>query len=228
MRIDKYLAHNQFGSRNDVKKILKDKLVYVNDELVTKASYQVNLDKDIVTVNDEVIEYLEKFYVMINKPTGYICSHHSNLYPSVLELLPFDPDNTIMVGRLDVDTEGLLLITNDGQFSHRIAHGKKDISKTYFVKLRDDFNKKYIDIFKEGILMDESILKPAETEVLSNDTLLLTISEGKYHQVKRMMHYADNEVIYLKRMNIGKLQLDEHLELGAYRHLTDEEIAYFD
>ena len=227
MRIDKFLAHNGYGSRNDVKKLLKDKIVTINGEIVTKATVKVNLESDLVEVNMEAIHYEENVYYMINKPAGYICSHHSNLYPSVLDLIDTHRDDLIMVGRLDVDTEGLLLITNDGKFSHQVAHGKKDVTKTYYVELRDAFDQSYISDLETGIMLDDELLKPAKVELLDTHSLLLTISEGKYHQVKRMMHYAHNEVIYLFRTRIGDLELDGDLDGGEYRSLSEEEIELF-
>lgn len=228
MRIDKFLAHNGYGSRNDVKKLIKAKLVTVNGNVVSKSTYNVDLDRDVVEVDMEEVTYFEKVYIMLNKPAGYICSHTHDLYPSVLDLIDTSQDDLIMVGRLDADTEGLLLITNDGKFSHRVAHGKKDISKTYYVDLAEDFDESYIDVFESGIMLDEFLLKPAFTNVLSPRSILLTIAEGRYHQVKRMMKYANNEVVYLNRRQIGQLHIDEDLALGEYRHLTKEEIALFD
>lgn len=224
MRLDKFLAHNGYGSRNDVKKLLKEKVVTVNGNVITKGTLKLDVDHDIVKVDTEEIDYIGKVYYMMNKPAGYICSHYSNLYPSVIELIDTHREDLIMVGRLDVDTEGLLLITNDGQFSHQIAHGKKDIRKTYYVELRDEFNEAYIEDLEAGIMLDEDLLKPAKVEIIDKLSLYLTISEGKYHQVKRMMNYADNEVIYLQRVRIGNLDLDEGLELGDYRYLSDDEI----
>lgn len=224
MRLDKFLAHNGYGSRNDAKKIIKAKLVSINGEIVSKSTYKVNVDSDIVTVDNEEIHYFEKVYYMLNKPAGYISSHYSNLYPSVIELIDTVRDDLIMVGRLDVDTEGLLLITNDGKFSHNVIHGKKDVYKTYYVELRDIYDEAYTSDLEAGILMDEEILKPAFIEIISDKSLYLSIAEGKYHQVKRMMNYANNEVTYLKRIKIGNLDLDESLALGEYRDLTEAEI----
>lgn len=228
MRIDKFLAHNGFGSRNDVKKLLKDGHVLVNGEVVVKASMKIDVNKDIVIVDDEAISYQEKVYIMLNKPSGYICSHDARHYPSVLELIDDYYHDLIIVGRLDVDTEGLLLISNDGKLSHRVAHGKNDIYKKYYVELKDVFDQSYIEEFKAGIALSDAILKPAFIEMIDDKSLYISISEGRYHQVKRMMNYAQNEVIYLARIQIGDLILDENLELGEYRELTDEELLSLD
>ena len=164
---------------------------------------------------------------MLNKPAGYISSHDEGQYPSVLELIQDDRNDLIFVGRLDVDTEGLLLITNDGKFSHQVAHGKKEVYKQYYVELEKDFDQTFIAQLEVGIPMDETILKPAHIEIVNEKTILLSIAEGKYHQVKRMMHYCDNEVTYLKRLKIGDLKLDENLQVGDYRELSQSEINQF-
>lgn len=227
MRLDKFLSHTGFGSRKEVRLLIKKSLVKVNGEKVKDIGHILNLKSDIVTVGEEVVQYEEDVYIMINKPKDYICAHDAVEYPSVLDLLDESRSDLFFVGRLDADTEGLLIITNDGQFSHRIAHGKKDIKKQYYVELDHDFDKKFIGELEIGIPMDDTMLKPAKVEMVTSKALLLTISEGKYHQVKRMMHHCNNEVVYLKRVKIGPLNLDESLELGAYRSLTEEEISYF-
>ena len=228
MRLDKFLAHAGFGSRKEVKKLVKDKLVTCNETLVLNAAMHIDENHDEIAVDGEVIRYLGTVYYMLHKPAGYICSHDVGLYPSVLDLIDDYQADLIMVGRLDVDTEGLLLITNDGQFSHRIAHGKKEVPKKYYVSLAQPFDTRFIDALHQGITLDDEPLKPSKVEMIDDKTLYLSISEGKYHQVKKMMQYCENEVTYLKRVQIGDLPLDDDLELGAYRPLTDKEIALFD
>ena len=227
MRLDKYLAHNNFGTRKEVRNIIKDKRVKLNGVVITNAGEILNTAADIIMVDEVPINYVKNVYYMMNKPQNYECTHIQDMYPSILELLPQNHKDLFFVGRLDVDTEGLLLITNDGQFSHKIAHGNKDIYKTYYVRLEDSFNNKFIPELEQGIPLVGEILKPAKVEVVEDKGILLSIDEGKYHQVKRMMHYCDNEVTYLKRISIGKLILDESLELGEYRALTQEEIDLF-
>lgn len=227
MRLDKYLAHTGFGSRKEVRLLVKKKHVMVNDVIERDFSIILDLSKDKVSVDGQVIEYEEMVYIMMNKPKDYICEHNPVDYPSVLELIHEYRNDLIFVGRLDADTEGLLLITNDGHFSHRVAHGKKDTTKQYYVKLEKDFQTEFIKDLETGIMMDDALLKPAKVELVSEKEILLTISEGKYHQVKRMMHYCDNEVSYLKRMKISSLELDPTLDLGEYRSLTQEEIDIF-
>lgn len=227
MRIDKLLAHSGFGSRKEVKQIIKDQQVFINDKLVKTAKTLVDIENDQVRVNDEIIYYKENVYYMLNKPSGYVCSHDQNLYPSSLELInDFRPD-LIMVGRLDVDTEGLLIITSDGKFAHQISHGKKNVFKEYYVELKKPFDQNFIGQLEAGINLNDEPLKPAKVKLLDDKSLLLSIAEGKYHQVKRMMHYCDNEVLYLRREKIGDLVLDDNLSIGQYRELSQTEIDLF-
>lgn len=227
MRIDKLLAHSGFGSRKQVKQIIKDQQVFINDKLVKTAKTLVDIEKDQVRVNDEIIYYKKNVYYMLNKPSGYVCSHDQNLYPSSLELInDFRPD-LIMVGRLDVDTEGLLIITSDGKFAHQISHGKKNVFKEYYVELKKPFDQNFIGQLEAGISLNDELLKPAKVKLLDDKSLLLSIAEGKYHQVKRMMHYCDNKVLYLRREKIGDLTLDEKLSIGQYRELSQREIDLF-
>ncbi|MEG0416133.1 MAG: pseudouridine synthase [Erysipelothrix sp.] len=228
MRLDKFLSHTGFGSRKEVRLMIKKSYVKVNDNVIKDIGYILNLENDKVTVHDEIVEFEEEVYIMINKPRDYICAHDAVEYPSVLELINNSRSDLFFVGRLDADTEGLLIITNDGQFSHRVAHGKKDIKKQYYVELAHNFDETFVVDLEKGVPMDDSILKPAEVEIIDPQTILLTISEGKYHQVKRMMHYCNNEVSYLKRVRIGELNLDPRLKLGEYRSLTKDEISLFD
>lgn len=227
MRLDKFLSHNGFGTRKEVKLLIKKKQVEINGTIITDAGFILDPSKDKVVCQDQMIEYVEDVYIMMNKPQGYICEHNPKDYPSVLELLNMHRNDLFFVGRLDADTEGLLLITNDGQFSHSIAHGKKEVTKQYEVHLEKDFDETFIKDLHDGIPMDDSILKTAEIQIIEPRLILLTISEGKYHQVKRMMHHCDNQVVHLKRLKIGELELDKSLELGDYRFLTQEEINQF-
>lgn len=227
MRLDRFLSNNGFGSRKDVKKIIKSKAVTINNMVVLDPSLIINTDTDIVSVDNIDIHYKQNVYYMLNKPAGYESSHESDLYPTVFELIDDHRTDLIIVGRLDVDTEGLLIITNDGQFSHQVIHGKKEIYKQYYVELEHEFDTSFISQLEHGIQLDELTLKPAKVEMVSETSLLLSIAEGKYHQVKRMMHYCNNDVVYLKRVALGALKLDESLQLGEYRELTDDELKYF-
>lgn len=224
MRLDKLLALHGFGTRNHVKKIIKAQRVRVNDDLVVDPAFKLDAELDHVTVDHKTLTHRDKVHYMLNKPQGYICAHTDHRYPSVLELVHEKRSDLIIVGRLDVDTEGLLLISNDGLFSHQVSHGKKAIEKQYHVTLKDPFNRAYIPDFERGIALDDVQLKPAKVTVIDDYTLHLSISEGKKHQVKRMMRYCENEVVFLKRIKIGKLKLDESLSPGAYRLLESHEV----
>lgn len=224
MRLDKFLSHNGFGTRKEVKKIIKDGFVTINEAIITDNKYKIDLDNDLVCVDGELIDYKEEVYYILNKPQDYISSTEDELYPSVLELIEEYRNDLIIVGRLDVDTEGLLLITSDGKFSHNVIHGKKNIYKTYYVYLEKDFDENYIKELETGIILNEEAIKPAKVKVLDKREIELSIAEGKYHQVKKMMHYCDNEVSYLKRIAIGNLELDSSLEPGMYRELDEADL----
>ncbi len=224
MRLDKFLAHNGFGTRKQVRQLIKEGAVFVNDIVTFDHGTLLKLETDEIRVHDDIIDYVQNTYIMLNKPQDYICSTESDQYPSVLELIDSYRNDLIIVGRLDVDTEGLLLITNDGHFSHQISHGKKEVFKTYYVKLLKPFNPKFTMEIEQGIHLSDGKAKAAKIRLIDEFTLELSISEGKFHQVKRMMHACDNEVEYLKRIQIGNLKLDENLTPGSYRELTQSEI----
>jgi 16S rRNA pseudouridine516 synthase len=230
MRIDKMLANLGFGSRKEVKKILKDGAVRVNGQIVKDAKQQVDPDKDVVTINGETVEYKEFIYLMMNKPPGVVSATEDLQDETVIDLLEmedliFEP---FPVGRLDKDTEGLLLITNDGQLAHRLLSPKKHVPKTYFAVIDGEVTERDVEAFKNGVILDDGYkTKPGELKILKSgltSDIELTITEGKFHQVKRMFQAVGKRVIYLKRISMGPLKLDETLELGEYRELTDDEI----
>lgn len=230
MRIDKMLANLGYGSRKDVKKLLKDGAVLVNDEKIKDPKHHVNPETDTVTLNGEVIEYKEFIYLMMNKPPGVISATEDNRDQTVIDLLEMEDQvyEPFPVGRLDKDTEGLLLITNDGQLAHRLLSPKKHVPKTYFAVIDGEVTEGDIEAFKKGVTLDDGYLtKPGELVILKSglrSDIELTITEGKFHQVKRMFQAVGKRVVYLKRISMGPLVLDESLELGEYRELTEEEI----
>lgn len=224
MRLDKLLAHVGYGTRKEVKKLIRQKEVYVNGVVVTKDDFKVDETRDKITIYDEEVVYQKYVYIMLNKSAGYISTTVDEQYPTVIDLIAEYYVDLAPVGRLDLDTEGLLLLTNDGQFSHQITSNKRNVSKVYYLELESDFDPTYISEIEAGIwLNDEEQALPAKVEVINENSLYLTITEGKFHQVKRMMHACQNEVTYLKRIKIGNLSLDEELEVGDYRFLTEEE-----
>lgn len=230
MRIDKMLANLGFGSRKEVKKLLKDGAVKVNDRIIKDAKEHVDPEKDTVTLQGEVVEYKEFIYLMMNKPPGVISATEDNHDQTVIDLLEMEDAvySPFPVGRLDKDTEGLLLITNDGQLSHRLLSPKKHVPKTYFAVIDQEVTEEDVEAFRQGVVLDDGYeTKPGELKILKSglrSDIELTITEGKFHQVKRMFEAVGKKVVYLKRLSMGPLELDESLELGEYRELTDEEI----
>lgn len=225
MRIDKFLCNSGFGSRTDVNKLLKSGRVKVNNQIVKNKDMKIDEYVDYIYVDGVKIEYDEFHYIMMNKPANYVTST-KDTDPTVMELLgEYDKYNVVPVGRLDKDTEGLLLFTNDGILAHNLTSPKKHVEKTYYVELDVEIKQEYIEIFKQGVILDDGYhTLPSKLEILDSHHIYLTIMEGKFHQVKRMMEAINNKVKYLKRISFGPLILDKKLELGECRKLTKEEI----
>jgi 16S rRNA pseudouridine516 synthase len=231
MRLDKLLANMGYGSRKEVKQLLKEKAVTVDGIVVKDAAMKVDPDGQDVSVYGERVIYTEFIYLMMNKPPGVISATEDRYDETVIDLLDplaqhFKP---FPVGRLDKDTEGLLLITNDGNLSHNLLSPKKHVPKTYYAKIEGVVTEADIQAFREGVELDDGyVTKPGELVILQSDhvsEIELTIQEGKFHQVKRMFETVGKKVTYLKRLSMGPLVLDETLELGDYRELTEEELA---
>ena len=221
MRLDKFLANMGVGTRSEVKQLLKKGAVKVNQNIVKSPKLHVNPNSDEIMVNDEVVSYIDKVYIMLNKPKGYISATEDELHPTIIDLIPeYAHLNIFPVGRLDKDTEGLLLVTNDGQFNHEVMNPNKHVSKTYEVYSKHPITQFDIDKFKSGIELSDGKLKPAILKKVDDYVSHVTIYEGKYHQVKRMFHSIENEVLELKRIKIAELELDHNLDLGSYRLLT--------
>ena len=221
MRLDKFLANMGVGTRSEVKQLLKKGSVKVNQNIVKLPKLHVNPNSDEIMVNDEVVSYIDKVYIMLNKPKGYISATEDEVHPTIIDLIPeYAHLNIFPVGRLDKDTEGLLLVTNDGQFNHEVMNPNKHVSKTYEVYSKHPITQFDIDKFKSGIELSDGKLKPAILKKVDNYVSHVTIYEGKYHQVKRMFHSIENEVLELKRRKIAQLELDHNLDLGSYRLLT--------
>lgn len=231
MRLDKFLGNHGFGTRKEVKLFVKRGAVKVNDVVVKKSDIKIVPENDTVTVYNEVVVYEPFVYVMLNKPAGYISSTKDYKDETVLELIEgFEHYDLHPVGRLDKDTEGLLILTNDGQFSHDVLSPRKHVNKTYFARVDGDVTDDTVELFKAGITLDDGYkAMPAELQIISAGEISeieLVIQEGKFHQVKRMFKAVDMTVIYLKRIKMGGLLLDESLTPGAYRKLTLEEINF--
>ena len=286
-RIDKILSHHGFGSRKDVKKLLRDERVTVNGKFVYDSGFQLDIEKDVVCVDDEEIKLQHDVYIMMNKCQNVVCANKDGEHQTVFDLLDESMRHKFLggdlhcMGRLDIDTEGLLILTTDGKLTHRLLSPKTHAPKTYAVGLRDSLTEeekqKYSEKFSKGFWIDREgneegfDAQPSEIEfIVRSEELgirneggtaapsgvppfadahcsvrpthstttgfhalpqgkrhidcLLTIYEGKFHQVKRMFAQFGNEVIYLKRMKMGNLELDPSLSPGGYRELTEEEI----
>lgn len=229
-RIDKILSNLGYGSRSEIKKYCKQGSVVVNRSEVSNPGTQVDTENDEILFNGEEVIYREYIYLMMNKPAGYISATTDKYDPTVLDLidlsyLAFEP---FPVGRLDKDTEGLLVLTNDGKLSHRVLSPKKHVPKTYYAKIDGVVTEEDVEAFLEGVVLDDGYkTMPSQLNILKSDDeseIELTIHEGKFHQVKRMFESVGKKVVYLKRLSMGNLKLDESLELGEYRELTDEEV----
>lgn len=232
MRLDKLLANMGFGSRKEVKGLVKSGAVTINGETVKQSQSHLDPEKDEVLVHGEKVEYREFIYLMMNKPQGYLSATYDERDSTIMELL--EPEDIVFepfpVGRLDKDTEGFLLLTNDGKLSHQLLSPKKEVGKTYFARVEGRVDGTDIEKFAQGVELDDGyVTKPAQLSILKRGVISeieLTITEGKYHQVKRMFESVGKRVIYLKRLSIAGLPLDETLELGEYRELTQEELEY--
>ncbi|RDW15916.1 pseudouridine synthase [Oceanobacillus chungangensis] len=232
MRLDKLLANMGYGSRKDVKALMKKKLVTVNNAIVKDGSIHVSPDADIIKVNESIVTYKKYIYLLMNKPQGVISATTDARDKTVIDLLANDVKhfNPFPVGRLDKDTEGLLLITNDGDLAHQLVSPTKNVGKTYFARIQGKVTEEDVEKFRNGIILEDGYqAKPAELTILNSEEVSeieVTVTEGKYHQVKRMFEAVDKKVIYLQRLSMGPLELDRSLALGSYRELNEEELAY--
>lgn len=225
MRLDQFLTSVLGVSRKDAKIILKQKKVLVNQKLETNPSLQIDETKDEVIYNNQILKYQDHIYLILNKPNGYITSTEDYNHQTVMDLINHPLKHKLFpVGRLDIDTEGLLLITNNGPLSHELLSPKKHVSKTYYVEIDKAFPTDGIEILKNGIMLDGTRSVAEDIELINETSLNLTISEGKYHQVKRMMAHLGLNVTYLKRISFGNLKLPNDLEIGSFRELTASEV----
>lgn len=228
MRIDKLIANSTSWGRKEIKQFIKKGMVSCNGKVVSDAGFHVDETSDEITLSGERIVYSKYVYLMLNKPDGYISATFDKHYRVVTELVPHEYAHyePFPVGRLDIDTHGLLLLTNDGDFAHRLLSPKSHVPKTYFVRSSSPVTDSDIHTFSQGIDLGDFTTMPAKLVPLESGTneSLVTICEGKFHQVKRMFEAIDNEVIYLKRISMGNLTLDESLAEGECRPLTDEEL----
>lgn len=231
MRIDKLLSNSGFGSRKDVKALLKQGAVSVGGVPVKDPALHVDPDSREVTVYGDPVDYREFIYVMMHKPPGVISATEDTRDRTVVDLLPYEYRRfkPFPVGRLDKDTEGLLLLTNDGKLSHELLSPKKHVGKTYYAVIEGEVTEADGDAFRQGVELDDGyVTKPAELSILRSgpeSEIELTITEGKYHQVKRMFESRGKQVTYLKRLMMGPLELDPALGKGDWRELSEDELA---
>ena len=232
MRLDKFLVACAVGSRTEVKNVLKSGRVTVNGKKEKSAKLQINEESDQIFFDGQKLEYEEFVYYMMNKPQGVISATEDPKHKTVLDLLDdlARTKEVFPVGRLDIDTHGLLLLTNDGQLAHALLSPKRHVDKTYLAQVRGIMTYEDIETFAQGIPLKDFTCQPAKLEIVSVDTendrsqICVTIAEGKFHQVKRMVAYCGKEVVDLQRLTMGTLTLDENLKRGEWRRLTKEEV----
>lgn len=225
-RLDKILAHLNYGSRKEVKEYIRKGYFMVNGETVYKDDFKVDPIDDEITFDGGVIEYSQFVYIMLNKPKDVISATFDPRYKTVIDLMPEYAKMSIFpVGRLDIDTEGLLIITNDGTLAHRLLSPKYHVWKKYYLTFDGEYKEEFQKCFDEGIVLDDGYKTlPSRFEIIKDNEAYIYIHEGKYHQVKRMLEALGMKVTYLKRVAFGDVTLDESLEKGQYRMLTEDEV----
>lgn len=229
LRLDKYLADLGVGTRTQVKQMIRKSQVSVNGETVKIPEQKVNVSQDQVAVQGKILNYIKNKYFLLHKPSGYVSATEDSREKTVLSLLSEELRKGLFpVGRLDKDTEGLLLLTNDGNLSHRLLSPKKHVDKTYYARVEGKVSQEDQEAFAQGVdIGDEKLTLPAQLEILTSaeeSEILLTIQEGRFHQVKRMFEARGEKVVYLKRISMGPLHLPENLARGEFRELTEQEL----
>lgn len=233
MRLDKFLVEMDIGSRSQVKQYIKKGMVSVNGTTVSSADMKINEDSDIVKYNGRQLCYSKYRYFLLNKPAGYVSATKDNVHKTVIDILKNENTKDLFpVGRLDIDTEGLLLITNDGQLAHHLLSPSHHIPKTYYADIDGYVDSKTIDLFEHGVdIGDDTPTLPAILKILDADhaseksRIELTITEGRFHQVKRMFQAVGMSVTFLRRISMGCLHIDDNLPTGSYRPLTEDEVS---
>lgn len=229
-RLDKYLANSKAGSRSEVKEFIRKGRVTVDGEICRIPEKKIDEETSLVCLDGNPISYTKFEYYMFHKPAGCVTATRDNLHQTVMDYLHLSSKSDLFpVGRLDIDTEGLLLITNDGELAHHLLSPTHHITKTYYAEINGRVTEEEVAAFQRGLdIGEKKETLPAELSILSADDIsrvTVKIREGKFHQIKRMFQAVGMEVTYLKRISMGSLQLDETLEKGDFRQLTKEEIA---
>ena len=226
MRLDKFLSDSTDMSRKDIKQLIRKKAVTVNGSVITKPETQVD-ERDTVTVNGQAVLYKRFIYLILNKPSGYVSATEDKKYPVVTDLVPeeYRHFDVFPAGRLDIDTEGLLILSNDGEFVHGITSPKKNVYKRYFARLDMPAEEADISVFADGMEFKDFTAKPAKLEICDESReAYVEIAEGKFHQVKRMFERVGKTVVYLKRVSIGGLTLPQDLALGEVKEIEYDEL----
>lgn len=230
-RLDKVLSNLGYGSRKEIKGIAKKGLVTVDGVVIKDSAFQLDPEKSVITVNGEEINYRKHIYLLMNKPDGVVSATYDKYDHTVVDIL--EPEDAVFepfpVGRLDKDTVGLLILTNDGDLNHRLISPKWHVDKVYYAKIDKEVTEKDVKAFEKGVTLDDGYkCMPAGLEILTSSEegseVHVTLQEGKFHQVKRMFESLDKKVVYLRRIKFGPIDIDEDLEEGQYRELTDEEV----
>ena len=226
IRLDKLLAHSGYGSRKEVKELIRKGQVSVNEVVIKDDDFKVDEVNDEVIVDGIIVDYQKFIYIMMNKPDGVLSATYDPKDPIVLDLIIDVPTRGLFpVGRLDKDSEGLLLITNDGKLAHELLSPKKHVDKVYYIEYDGELVNDVKEKFKDGIILEDGYkCLPASIELVNDNEAYVTISEGKFHQVKRMINMCNGEVTYLKRIKFGPLELDNSLKEGEYRFLSNLEL----
>lgn len=230
-RLDKVLSNLGYGSRKEIKAIVKNGAVKVDGIVAKDSGLSIDPEKSEIVVNGEEVFYRKYIYLMMNKPDGVVSATFDNRDETVVDLLDVEHAvfNPFPVGRLDKDTVGLLLLTNDGELNHKLISPKWHVDKVYYAKINKPVDESDIKAFERGIVLDDGYMcMPARLEIIKSDPegaeVKVIIQEGKFHQVKRMFQSVNKEVVYLRRLEFGPLSLDENLNEGEYRELSEEEL----
>ena len=226
VRVDKILSELGFGSRQEIKKYVKAGKIRINDNIVKKPEEKLNSEVDKLFFEGKEVEVEEFETFILYKPAGYVCATKDNVHKTVMELIDSKRKNIVPVGRLDLDTEGILILTNDGDLNHRLVSPSSHVDKTYYAIFEGELNENAVEMTKNGLDIGEGeVSKPAKLEIISSNEIMLTIHEGKFHQVKRMVKASGGEVTYLKRVAFGGLRLDDlKLKKGESRKITEIEM----
>ena len=225
-RLDKIIATQTGYSRKEVKDLIKQKRVRVNNEIISKSEIKVDSERDKIVIDESEIKIKKHIYLILNKPKGYISATEDRSMKTVLDLVPkqYLHRNLFPAGRLDRDTTGLMLITDDGEFAHNILSPKKHIKKIYNVTIDLPVNQEMVNGFKRGVMLNDGECKSANLEITGTNTAVVTLTEGRYHQIKRMFGCYGAKVVELQRIGMGNFKLPNNLKLGECREITENEL----